>query len=94
MPETFITTKDKKEKVEKMKYKDYEDYIQTTYNKINEKLISGNVISNENYTIAMNEKGEWISKYKDIYINRYKLTDDYSQGIFFAIQNIKTKKKT
>ena len=91
MPETFITTKDKKEKVEKMKYKDYEDYIQTTYNKVNEKLISGNVISNENYTIAMNQKGQGVSKYKNFYVNRFKTTDDYPQGIFFTIKNIKNK---
>ena len=74
-----------------MKYKDYENYIQTTYKKIDERLITGNVISNEDYTIAMNQKGEGFSKYKDIYINRFKNTDDYSQGIFFAIKNIKTK---
>ena len=92
MPEKALITKENKEKIEKLKYKDYENYVVTTHNKIDEKLITGNVISNENYTIAMNEKGEGISKYKDIYINRYKLTDDYSQGIFFAIKNIKTKK--
>ena len=92
MPETAIITKEKKEKVEKLKYKDYEDYIITTYNKIDERLITGNVISSEDYVIAMNEKGEGISKYKDIYINRFKPTDDYSQGIFFVMKNIKTKR--
>lgn len=39
----------------------------------------------------MNEKGEGVSKYEDIYINRFKATDDYGQGIFFIIKNIKTK---
>ncbi len=91
MPEKAIITKEKKEKIEKLKYKDYENYVQTTYKKIDEKLMSGNFISNENYVIAMNAKGEGVSKYKDIYINRFKPTDDYSQGIFFAIKNIKTK---
>lgn len=91
IPETFITTKDKKEKVEKLKYKDYEDYIQNTYNKINEKLTIANVISNENYTVAINQKGQGVSKYKDIYVNRFKPTDDYSQGIFFTFKNIKNK---
>lgn len=92
MPETAIITKEKKEKVEKLKYKDYENYIQTTYKKIDERLITGNVISSEDYVIAMNQKGQGVSKYKDIYINRFKPTDDYPQGIFFAIKNIKTKK--
>ena len=91
MPEKAIITKEKKEKVEKLKYKDYENYVQTTYKKIDERLITGNFISNENYVIAMNQKGQGVSKYKDIYINRFKPTDDYPQGIFFAIKNIKTK---
>ena len=93
-PEKYIITKEEKEekeKVEKLKYIDYEDYIKNTYTKIDERLITGNVISNENYTIAMNQKGIGVSKYKDIYINRFKATDDYSQGIFFYIKNIKTK---
>ncbi len=92
IPDTSIITKETKEKVEKLKYKDYENYIQTTYNKIDERLITGNVISNQDYTVAMNQKGQGVSKYKDIYINRFKPTDDYSQGIFFIIKNIKTKK--
>ena len=92
MPDKAIITKEKKEKVEKLKYKDYENYVQSTYKKINERLITGNVISNEDYTIAMNQKGQGVSQYKGIYINRFKPTDDYPQGIFFTIKNIKTKK--
>ena len=61
--------------------------------KINEKLILGNVISNENYTIAMNQKGQGVSKYKNFYVNRFKVTDEYSQGIFFTVKNIKNKQK-
>ena len=91
MPEKAIITKEKKEKVEKLKYKDYENYVQTTYKKIEGELMTGNFISNEDYVIAMNPKGEGVSKYKDIYINRFKSTDDYPQGIFFTIKNIKTK---
>ena len=91
MPETGVITKEKKEKVEKLKYKDYEDYIKLSFNKIDERLITGNVISSEDYVIAMNQKGEGVSKYKDIYINRFKPTDEYSQGIFFVMKNIKTK---
>ena len=92
MPEKSIITKEKKEKVEKLKYKDYENYIQTTYNKIDERLITGNVISNENYVVAINQKGQGVSKYKNYYVNRFKPTDDYTQGIFFTMKNIKNKK--
>ena len=91
MPDKALITKESKEKVEKLKYKDYENYIETKFNKIDERLITGNVISNENYTIAINQKGYGVSKYKDIYINRFKPTADYPQGIFLTIKNIKTK---
>ena len=92
MPEKSIITKEKKEKVEKLKYKDYENYIVQTYNKIDERLITGNFISNENYLVAMNQKGQGVSKYKNYYMNRFKKIADYSQGIFFTIKNIKNKK--
>ena len=91
MPETSIITKETKEKIEKPKYQDYEDYSVVSYDKLDDRLIRGNVISNEDYVIAMNQKGEGVSKYKDIYINRFKKTDDYPQGIFVDIKNIKTK---
>ena len=91
MPEKAIITKEDKEKVEKLKYKDYEDYIVRTYTKIDERLITGNVLSNENYMVAMNQKGEGVSKYKNIYINHFKRTDDYIQGIIFNIKSIKNK---
>ena len=40
----------------------------------------------------MNQKGEGVSIYKNKFINRFKSTDDYPQGIFFNIKNIKSKK--
>ena len=67
-------------------------YLVRNYNKINEDLNRSNVISNEDYTIVMDQKGEGYSKYKDILINRFKLTKDVPQGIFFFIKNIKTKR--
>ena len=91
VPETAIVTKEEKEKVEKLKYKDYEDYLHLNYNKIDEKIIRGNVISNNEYTVAINQKGFGFSKLNDIYINRFKVTKDYPQGIFFYIKNIKNK---
>ena len=90
-PDKFIVTKEDKEKIEKLKYTDYEDYITNTYLKLDERLITGNVISNENYTIAMSQKGGGFSKFNDIYINRFKPTEEIAQGIFFYIKNIKTK---
>lgn len=92
IPETFITTKKTKEQIEKIKYKDYENYTEQVITKIDSPIIRSNVISNENYTIAMNQKGQGFSKYKDIYINRYKKTAEESQGIFIYIKNIKTNK--
>jgi len=92
IPETFITTKEAKEKIEKIKYKDYEDYTEQVITKIDSPLIRSNIISNEKYTIAINQKGQGFSKFNNIYINRYKQTADYSQGIFIYTKNIKTNK--
>ena len=92
MPETFITTKEEKEPPQKLKYQDYENYSEVVYDKLDESLIRSNIISNENYIACMNQKGQGLSKYKDIYINRFKKTDDYNQGIFFYIKNIRNKK--
>jgi len=92
MPETFIVTKENKEKPEKIKYQDYENYTVREYNKIDERIQRGNVIGNEKYIVAVNQKGEGISKFDENYINRYKSTDDYKQGIFFYIKDIQTNK--
>ena len=92
MPETFIITKEEKEKPSKLKYQDYENYAEITYENVDDNLIRGNIISNESYSVAVNQKGQGFSKYKDIYINRFKTTDEYNQGIFYYAKNIKTKK--
>ena len=92
MPSKFILTKESKEKVEKLVYKDYQNYSKVSYNKVDERLIRGNVISNANYTVAINQKGEGVSKFKNYYVNRYKKTDDYPQGIFFYIKNVQNGK--
>lgn len=92
MPEKVILTKEKKEKPEKLKYKDYESYSERTYTKTENWIENVNVISNEDYTIVMNQKGESYSKYHNLYINRYKETADVDQGIFFYIKNINSKR--
>lgn len=92
MPENVIITKEKKEKVEKIKYEIEEVYTERVQQKVNEKLPISNVISNNNYTIVMGDKGNGYSKYKDILVNRYKKTEDMVQGIFFFIKNVKTKR--
>ena len=92
IPETFVLTKENKENPEKIKYEDYENYTVREYNKIDERIIRGNVIGNEKYVVAINQKGEGISKFEDNYINRFKKTDDYKQGIFCYIKDIETNK--
>ncbi len=91
MPTKTIIAKEDKKKLEKLKYKDYENYSIREYNKLEEEFVRGNVISNDDYTVAINQNGLGVSKFKEIYINRYKKTDDYPQGIFFYIKNIKNK---
>jgi cyclic beta-1,2-glucan synthetase len=92
MPEDVIITKEKKEKIEKIKNIDYENYTTRVYKKQNENLNNFNTISNEDYTICINDKGEGFSKYKNLFINRYKHTNDYPEGICFFIKNIRTKR--
>ena len=91
MPENIIITKQKKEVPEKLKYKDYESYYRIELNDV-EKADRCNVISNQNYTVVMDERGNGYSKFNNIYINRYKYTDDNSQGINFFIRNINENK--
>ena len=92
MPENVIITKEKKEKVEKIKYNNYDFYSEKTFTKINNDIERFNVISNKNYTIILDEKGNGYSKYKNNLVNRYKQTSDINQGIYFYIKNIKNKK--
>ena len=92
MPENMIITKEKKEKPQKLVYTDYEDYSERIFTKMDLDFINSNVVSNEDYTIVINEKGEGYSKYKDICVNRYKQTADKEQGIFFFLKNIRTKR--
>ena len=92
MPETFIVTKEEKERPKMNKYEDYEDYSIVTYKNVDERLLRSSVLSNGKYTVAINQKMQGFSKYEDIYINRFKKTDDYNQGIFLYVKNIETKK--
>jgi len=92
MPAHAIVTKEKKEKAELPEIKDYKSYSEKIYTKVNKNLKKTNVISNGNYSIVTTWKGESYSKYNDIYINRFKETADVTQGIFFYIKNVKTKK--
>jgi len=92
MPEKTIVTKEKRERVEKLKYRDYENMTESIYTTIKNDLANANLISNENYTVAITTKGEGYSKYKNIYVNRFKNTEDEFQGIEFYIKNIKSKR--
>lgn len=92
MPINVITTKERKEKIEKLKYIEYEPYTERVYTNIKEYITNSNVISSDKYTVCINDKGEGVSKYKGIIINKYKETDDYAQGIFFYLKNVRTQK--
>ena len=92
MPENVIITKEQKEKVERNKTIDYETYGVREYTKPYDKLKHINVISNEDYSVIIDQKGDGYSKYKDIVINRFKKTDNVQEGITFFLKNIKTKR--
>lgn len=92
MPKNIVITKSKKEKIEKLQYKEYEDFAERNITKLQPFYENTNLISNDEYTIFMTDKGDGFSKYKDIYINRYKKTNDEINGTRFYIKNMKTQK--
>lgn len=72
MPSDMLITKEKKEKTKRIKYTGYDNYVENRYTNIDRYLRKCNVLSNEDYLIQINDKGEGLSKYKDILINKYK----------------------
>ena len=92
MPTDVVITKEKKEKINKIKYKDFQQYSKRIYSKLNTEINNCNLIASDKYSICTKENGEGFSKYKDILVNKFKQTDDYNQGIFFYLKNIKTRK--
>lgn len=92
MPENMIITKEEKKKPEKIKYIDYENYAMRSYNKIDNNLNKINAISNNQYVIVMDQKGNGYSKYKDILVNRFKPLSEENQGIVFYLKSIKNKR--
>ncbi len=91
MPRDMLITKEKKEKTRRIKYTGYDNYTENKYTDINDIERKCNVLSSEDYLIKIDAKGEGFSKYKDIYINKYKSTNSSPCGIFFYIKNKKTE---
>ena len=91
LPEDMIITKERKEKIEKIKYLGNDTNYFEEIIEFENDLPELNVISNEDYLVAINKDGTGFSKYKNILINRYKRTNSYNEGIFFYFKNIKNK---
>lgn len=94
MPERMIITGIKKELPERQEPIRRGSILgHTVYqHKFNAARTQCHVIANEEYAVVMNQKGEGYSKFGDVFINRFKVTDDEPQGIFFFMKNIKTKR--
>ena len=92
MPETFLVTNEEKEKPERPKYQGADNYSVVVINNKEERKIASNVISNGQYTVAINQFGCGFSKFENKYVNRFKVTDDYNQGILLYVKNINSKK--
>jgi len=92
IPEKRIITKEEKIKPERIVYQDYENYAERIYKKTKEDLPICNVLASDSYSIIMDQKGRGYSKYKDYLVNRYQVTSDETQGIFFYLKNIKNKR--
>ena len=85
VPQNIVYTNEKKEKIKSMKYKYYEEYNEKEIN-IDEQNV--NILSNEKYTLLIDNYGQGYSKYNDKLINRFK-NNNY-QTNFFYIKNITT----
>ena len=94
MPERFIVTKEEKEKPKKLIYQNCDTYYVRKFKKIDQRNIEANIISNGKYSIAINQLSQGVSKYDDICVNRFKKTNDYDQGIFMYVKNVKSKNIT
>lgn len=88
MPSDMLITKEKKEKTKRIKYTGFDNYVQNIYTEICEDLRKCNVLSNEDYLIEIDDKGEGFSRYGDILINKYKETRDGEKGIFFYLRDV------
>lgn len=92
MPKEMIITKEKKERPERPKVTIDSGYVEKIILSPNKLKRNYAVISNEDYKIIIDDLGNGYSEYKDILINKYKPNYEIEQGIFFRIQNLKTKK--
>ena len=92
MPINMIITKEKKEKITNLNEGLDTGYIQRVLSQKNRIVSDVHVLSNENYKITIDEKGQGKSEYNDILVNNYKETSDLRQGIFFYVKNIRNRK--
>ena len=86
VPQNIVYTNEKKEKIKAIKYKYYEEYNEKEINKDEQNV---NILSNDNYTLLIDNYGQGYSKYQDKMINRFK-ANNY-QTNFFYIKNITNK---
>ena len=86
VPQNIVYTNEKKEKIKAIKYKYYEEYNEKEINK-NEQSV--NILSNEKYTLLIDNYGQGYSRFGDKMINRFK-QNNY-QTNFFYIKDIKQK---
>lgn len=83
IPQTVVYTKEKKEKVKVLKYKDYEDFSEQV---IHNPKGNVNIISNDKYTMLVNDFGEGFSKIDDVYITKYN--DSYKQANVVYVKDL------
>lgn len=83
VPQNVVFTNEKKEKVKAIKYKYYEEYREKEFN-IDERNV--NILSNDEYTLLIDNFGNGYSLWNGNKINRFKARNE--QTNFFYIKNI------
>ena len=84
VPQNVIFTKKKKEKIEALKYQDYEEYSERIINNPGGFV---NILSNDNYTLLIDDFGQGYSVCKGNYLTRFK--DSQLQSNVIYLKDIK-----
>lgn len=85
VPQNVVYTNEKKEKVKAIKYKYYEEYREKEIHKEEQNV---NILSNEQYTLLIDNYGQGFSKWCGKRVNRFKEKNE--QTNFFYIKKIQT----
>lgn len=94
MPKNTIITKENKDRVFRFIEGKVGNYAERKIENTGLIVKERHILSNEDYKIEIDEKGNGKSTYKNNLVNYYKATNEVASGIYFYIRNIRNKRIT